>query len=169
MWTKKQIRRPLSAVTFSIPFGLDSDVDVVMGNPVHSASTNSLTAGVPAMMTSSSRMSSGMTRVPYSPPEDLSHLVSASVPQRSSWGPHTHSHTPALGELPTVEIIHTPGGERGGGGKRGEKGDGGGGGRPEPRLRPEGAPAGFFLHSPEYDLTQLSSSAPAAPECSTDQ
>ncbi|XP_045565998.1 calmodulin-regulated spectrin-associated protein 3 isoform X3 [Salmo salar] len=169
MWTKKQICRPLSAVTFSIPFGLDSDVDVVMGNPVHSASTNSLTAGVPAMMTSSSMMSSGMTRVPYCPPEDLSHLVSASVPQRSSWGPHTHSHTPALGELPTVKIIHTPGGggERGGGGKGGEKGDkggerggGGGRGRPEPRLCPEGAPAGFFLHSPEDNLTQLSSSAP---------
>ncbi|XP_034150411.1 calmodulin-regulated spectrin-associated protein 3 isoform X3 [Esox lucius] len=170
MWTKKQISRPLSAVTFSIPFGLDSDVDVVMGNPVRSASSDSLTAGVPATMTSSGMKSSGMTRVPYSPPEDLSHLVSSSAPKHSSWGPHAHSHTPPLGELPTIEealqVSHAPGGgkggaERGGGGGKGERG-----GekkavkRPEPRLRPEGAPAGFFLHSPEDNLTQLSSSAP---------
>ncbi|KAJ8389086.1 hypothetical protein AAFF_G00122920 [Aldrovandia affinis] len=33
-WTKKPFSRPLSGVSFSIPFGLDSDVDVVMGNPV---------------------------------------------------------------------------------------------------------------------------------------
>ncbi|KAM6971833.1 calmodulin-regulated spectrin-associated protein 3 [Aplochiton taeniatus] len=166
-WTKKQIGRPLSAVTFSIPFGLDSDVDIVMGNPVgavlRSVSRDSLTAGVPAL-----------THVPYSPPEDLSHLVSSSAPaQRSTWGaPGPHSHAPPLGELPTIEealqVPHAPG--KGGkdsrkanktGGKE-ERGGGrqGGGGRPEPRLRPEGAPAGFFLHSPGEDLAQLSSSAP---------
>ncbi|KAL1005060.1 hypothetical protein UPYG_G00053980 [Umbra pygmaea] len=164
-WTKKQISRPLSAVTFSIPFGLDSDVDVVMGNPVRSASTDSMSAGDPASMTSSGIMSSGMTRVPYSPPEDLSHLVSTSAPKRTTWGPHTHSQTPPLGELPTIEealqISHAPGGgERGGGGKGDKKGEKRGGKRPEPRLRPEGAPAGFFLHSPDDNASQLSSSAP---------
>ncbi|XP_034715691.1 calmodulin-regulated spectrin-associated protein 3-like isoform X4 [Etheostoma cragini] len=113
-WTKKQISRPLSAVTFSIPFGLDSDVDIVMGNPIdsvfRSVSTDSLTNGLPAM--TSSVTSAGMTCVPYSPPEGLSHLVSASVPsQRSSWGPY--AHTTPLGELPTIEealqVVHTPG------------------------------------------------------------
>ncbi|KAJ8001447.1 hypothetical protein DPEC_G00169590 [Dallia pectoralis] len=166
-WTKKQISRPLSAVTFSIPFGLDSDVDVVMGNPVRSASTDSLTAGIAATMTSSGMTSSGMTRAPYSPTEDLSHLLSSSAPNRPCWGPH--SQAPPLGELPTIEealkIGHAPG-EKKGGGERGGRGKGERGGekkgvkRPEPRLRPEGAPAGFFLHSPEVNLTQLSSSAP---------
>ncbi|XP_074881375.1 calmodulin-regulated spectrin-associated protein 3 isoform X2 [Buteo buteo] len=47
-WSKKPLSHPLSqAVSFSIPFGLDSDVDIVMGNPVgaalaRSASTDSL-------------------------------------------------------------------------------------------------------------------------------
>ncbi|KAM7419706.1 hypothetical protein PAMA_016679 [Pampus argenteus] len=167
-WTKKQISRPLSAVTFSIPFGLDSDVDIVMGNPIdsvfRSVSTDSLTAGIPVMSTPVT--SAGMTRVPYSPPEDLSHLVSASAPsQRSSWGPY--AHTTPLGELPTIEealqVVHTPGSkdkdQRKG--RTPEKGGRGVlGGRPEPRLRPEGAPAGFFLHSPEENNPQLSSSAP---------
>ncbi|XP_043109669.1 calmodulin-regulated spectrin-associated protein 3 isoform X2 [Puntigrus tetrazona] len=117
-WTKKQISRPLSAVTFSIPFPLDSDVDVVMGNPLfRSVSTDSLT-----MVTNPG---------PYTPPEDLSKLI---------------GHAP-LGELPTIEealqIFHTA--------------------RPvhnEPRSRPEGAPSGFYLHSPEGVESRLSSSAP---------
>ncbi|XP_074521404.1 calmodulin-regulated spectrin-associated protein 3-like isoform X3 [Halichoeres trimaculatus] len=152
-WTKKQISRPLSAVAFSIPFGLDSDVDIVMGNPIdsvfRSVSTDSLTTGIPAMT---------------SPPEDFSHLVSASVPsQRSSWGPY--AHTAPLGELPTIEealqVAHSPGNKDRRKVKKPEKGGRGLlGGRPEPRLRPEGAPAGFFLHSPEEDNPQLSSSAP---------
>ncbi|XP_022593890.1 calmodulin-regulated spectrin-associated protein 3-like [Seriola dumerili] len=165
-WTKKQIGRPLSAVTFSIPFGLDSDVDIVMGNPIdsvfRSVSTDSLTTGIPVM--TSPVTSAGMTRVPYSPPEDLSHLVSASAPsQRSSWGPY--AHTAPLGELPTIEealqVVHTPNSKDRKKGRTPEKGGRGVlGGRPEPRLRPEGAPAGFFLHSPEEDNPQLSSSAP---------
>uniref|UniRef100_A0A9J7Z3E7 Calmodulin-regulated spectrin-associated protein 3 n=1 Tax=Cyprinus carpio carpio TaxID=630221 RepID=A0A9J7Z3E7_CYPCA len=117
-WTKKQISRPLSAVAFNIPFPLDSDVDVVMGNPLfRSVSTDSLT-----MVTNPG---------PYTPPEDLSKLI---------------GHAP-LGELPTIEealqIFHTA--------------------RPvhnEPRLRPEGAPSGFYLHSPEGGEARLSSSAP---------
>ncbi|CAJ1053881.1 calmodulin-regulated spectrin-associated protein 3-like isoform X3 [Xyrichtys novacula] len=152
-WTKKQISRPLSAVAFSIPFGLDSDVDIVMGNPIdsvfRSVSSDSLTTGIPAMT---------------SPPEDFSHLVSASVPsQRSSWGPY--AHTAPLGELPTIEealqVVHSPSNKDRRKVKKPEKGGRGLlGGRPEPRLRPEGAPAGFFLHSPEEDNPQLSSSAP---------
>ncbi|XP_072513191.1 calmodulin-regulated spectrin-associated protein 3 isoform X2 [Salminus brasiliensis] len=112
-WSKKQISRPLSAVTFSIPFPLDSDVDVVMGNPLfRSVSTDSLT-----------------NLAPYTPPEDLSKLIGQAP----------------LGELPTIEealqVIHT--------------------GR-SVRNEPEGAPAGFFLHSPEdnEDKVRLSSSAP---------
>lgn len=157
--------RPLSAVTFSIPFGLDSDVDIVMGNPIdsvfRSVSTDSLTTGIPAMTTPVT--SAAMTRVPYSPPEDLSHLVSASAPsQRSSWGPYVH--TAPMGELPTIDEVlqvHTPSGKDRKKGRMAEKGGRGVlSGRPEPRLRPEGAPAGFFLHSPEEDNPQLSSSAP---------
>ncbi|XP_062866759.1 calmodulin-regulated spectrin-associated protein 3 [Trichomycterus rosablanca] len=111
-WGKKQISRPLSAMAFSIPFPLDSDVDVVMGNPLfRSASSDSLTmVANPAL---------------YTPPEDLSKLI---------------GHAP-LGELPAIEealqVIHT-----------------------EPRQRPEGAPAGFFLHSSDEDKFRLSSSAP---------
>lgn len=153
-------------MTFSIPFGLDSDVDIVMGNPIdsvfRSVSTDSLTTGIPAM--TSPVTSAGMSRVPYSPPEDLSHLVSASAPsQRSSWGPY--AHTAPLGELPTIEealqVVHTPNSKDRKKGRTPEKiGRGVLGGRPEPRLRPEGAPAGFFLHSPEEDNPPLSSSAP---------
>ncbi|XP_029949407.1 calmodulin-regulated spectrin-associated protein 3-like [Salarias fasciatus] len=163
-WTKKQISRPLSAVTFSIPFGLDSDVDIVMGNPIdsvfRSVSTDSLSTGIPAM--TSPVASAGMTRVPYSPPEDLSHLVSASAPsQRSSWGPY--AHTAPLGELPTIEealqVGYMASSKDQKKGRTVEKG-GRGATRPEPRLRPEGAPAGFFLHSPQDDNPQLSSSAP---------
>ncbi|KAM4751266.1 calmodulin-regulated spectrin-associated protein 3-like isoform 2-T2 [Anableps anableps] len=165
-WTKKQISRPLSAVTFSIPFGLDSDVDIVMGNPIdsvfRSVSTDNLTTGIPAL--SSPATAAGMTRVPFSPPEDLSHLVSASAPsQRSSWVPY--AQTAPLGELPTIEearqVVHIPGGKDRKKGRSTEKsGREVFAGRPEPRLCPEGAPAGFFLHSPEEDSPLLSSSAP---------
>ncbi|XP_026767098.3 calmodulin-regulated spectrin-associated protein 3 isoform X2 [Pangasianodon hypophthalmus] len=114
-WSKKQISRPLSAVAFSIPFPLDSDVDVVMGNPLfRSVSTDSLTMATNPTL--------------YSPPEDLSKLIGQAP----------------LGELPAIEealqVIHSV--------------------QNEPRQRPEGAPAGFFLHSPDNDKTRLSSSAP---------
>lgn len=103
--------------------------------------------------------SGGANQGPYSPPEDISHLVSSSVPlQRSSWGPY--AHTAPLGELPTIEealqAAYMPGSNERRKGKVAGKG-----GMPEARLRPEGAPAGFFLHSPEEDrMPQLSSSAP---------
>ncbi|XP_076838811.1 calmodulin-regulated spectrin-associated protein 3 isoform X2 [Brachyhypopomus gauderio] len=114
-WRTKQMSRPLSAVAFSIPFPLDSDVDVVMGNPLfRSVSTDSLTMAT--------------NPAPYTPPEDLSKLIGQAP----------------LGELPTIEealqVIHT-----------------GRSVRSEPRQRPEGAPAGFYLHLPE---ARLSSSAP---------
>ncbi|KAM3624042.1 uncharacterized protein V6R79_018434 [Siganus canaliculatus] len=159
-WTKKQISRPLSAVTFSIPFGLDSDVDIVMGNPIdsvfHPVSADSLTPAVPAV--SSPVTSAGIAH------EDYSQLVSASAPsQHSSWGPYAHAAP--LGELPTIEetmqVVHSPGSKDRRKSRKAEKGGKGLlGGRPEPRLCPEGAPAGFFLHSPEEENPQLSSSAP---------
>ncbi|KAM9769815.1 LOW QUALITY PROTEIN: calmodulin-regulated spectrin-associated protein 3-like [Menidia menidia] len=165
-WTKKQISRPLSAVTFSIPFGLDSDVDIVMGNPIasvfRSVSTDNLATAVPAMASPAS--AAGMTHVPYSPPEDLSHLVSASAPpRRSSWAPYLHNAP--LGDLPTIEealqAVPTPGGKDRKKGRPAERsGKGVPTGRPEPRLRPEGAPAGFFLHCPDEKDPPLSSSAP---------
>lgn len=154
--------RPLSAVTFSIPFGLDSDVDIVMGNPIdsvfRSASTDSLTTGIPAM--TSPVTSAGVDHLPHSS-EDFSLLVSSSAPsQCSSWG--NYGHKTPIGELPTIEealqVVHTHGNRDPTVGKITVKG--GKGGRPEPRLRPEGAPAGFFLHSPEEENQQLSSSAP---------
>ncbi|RVE75882.1 hypothetical protein OJAV_G00003360 [Oryzias javanicus] len=165
----------VSPVTFSIPFGLDSDVDIVMGNPIdsvfRSVSTDDLTAGVPAM--TSPVATTGMAHIPYSPPEDLSHLVSASAPsQRSAWGPH--AYTAPLGELPTIEealqVVQTLSSKDRRKGRTPEK-KGRLGGRQEPRLRPEGAPAGFFLHSPEKENPQLSSSAPSrsgVPHWSTD-
>ncbi|XP_010777608.1 calmodulin-regulated spectrin-associated protein 3 isoform X1 [Notothenia coriiceps] len=154
-WSKKPLSRPLSAVSFSIPFGLDSDVDVVMGNPVITRS-----------MSSDQLNPAGqhMTRVPYTPPEDLSHLVSKPPgPQRASWS--TQSPTiprvaeengipeSETGELPTIEealqIIHNDS-------------------KMEPRLHPDGAPDGFYLHSPDdpassrhnIKLAPISCSAP---------
>ncbi|XP_073713075.1 calmodulin-regulated spectrin-associated protein 3 isoform X1 [Misgurnus anguillicaudatus] len=154
-WSKNQLSRPLSSgVSFSIPFGLDSDVDIVMGNPVITRSVSSDNLN-PA--------GQSMTRVPYTPPEDLSHLLSKSPgpngPHRASWTTQTR---PMLaeengidgseaGELPTIEealqIIHNE-----------EK--------MEPRLHPDGASDGdgFYLHSPDDqhngDPAPLSSSAP---------
>ncbi|XP_041812491.1 calmodulin-regulated spectrin-associated protein 3 isoform X2 [Chelmon rostratus] len=138
-WSKKPLSRPLSAVSFSIPFGLDSDVDIVMGNPVITRSVSSDQLN-PA--------GQNMTRVPYTPPEDLSHLLSKppgpNGPQRASWATQSPS-IPRLaeenglaasetGELPTIEealqIIHNES-------------------KMEPRLHPDGAPDGFYLHSPD--------------------
>ncbi|XP_037545020.1 calmodulin-regulated spectrin-associated protein 3 [Nematolebias whitei] len=157
-WTKKPLSRPLSAVSFSIPFGLDSDVDIVMGNPVITRSVSSDHLN-PA--------SQSMTQVPYTPAEDLSHLLGKhpgpNGPQRASWATQTPIiprleeenglGTSETGELPTIEealqIIHNED-------------------KMEPRLHPDGAPDGFYLHSPDepansrYDssLTPISCSAP---------
>lgn len=129
----------MSAVSFSIPFGLDSDVDIVMGNPVITRSVSS---------DQLNPVGQNMTRVPYTPPEDLSHLLGKHTglngPQRASWSTQTPS-IPKLaeendlaasetGELPTIEealqIIHNES-------------------KMEPRLHPDGAPDGFYLHSPD--------------------
>ncbi|KAM9392940.1 calmodulin-regulated spectrin-associated protein 3 isoform 2-T2 [Pholidichthys leucotaenia] len=157
-WGKKPLSRPLSAVSFSIPFGLDSDVDIVMGDPVITRSVSSDQLN-PA--------GKNMARVPYTPPEDLSHLVSRtsgpSGPQRASWATQTPTvprlaeenglESSETGELPTIEealqIIHDES-------------------KMEPRSHPEGAPDGFYLHSPDdptsfrYDsnLAPISCSAP---------
>lgn len=152
--------RPLSAVSFSIPFGLDSDVDIVMGNPVITRSVSSDQLN-PA--------GQNLTRVSYTPPEDLSHLLSKppgpNGPQRASWSTQSPS-IPRLaeenglaasetGELPTIEealqIIHNES-------------------KMEPRLHPDGAPDGFYLHSPDDpassrhnlpNLAPISCSAPS--------
>lgn len=150
--------RPLSAVSFSIPFGLDSDVDIVMGNPVITRSVSSDQLN-PA--------DQNFTRVPYTPPEDLSHLLSKpsgpNGPQRASWvtqspcvprlAEENGLGTSEAGELPTIEealqIIHNES-------------------KMEPRLHPDGAPDGFYLHSPDdpassrynNNLAPISCSAP---------
>ncbi|KAM4716552.1 calmodulin-regulated spectrin-associated protein 3 isoform 2-T2 [Anableps anableps] len=156
-WSKKPLSRPLSAVSFSIPFGLDSDVDVVMGNPVITRS-----------MSSDQLNPAGQNmNHPYTTPEDISHLVGKASgpngPQRASWTTQTPIiprlaeenglETNETGELPTIEealqIIHNEG-------------------KMEPRLHPDGAPDGFYLHSPDdhassrYDgsLAPISCSAP---------
>ncbi|KAM3598377.1 uncharacterized protein V6R79_017212 [Siganus canaliculatus] len=159
-WSKKPLSRPLSAVSFSIPFGLDSDVDIVMGNPVITRSVSS------DQLNPSGQ---NISQVPYSPPEDLSHLMSKppgpNGPQRASWATQAAS-IPRLaeenglvasetGELPTIEealqIIHNES-------------------KMEPRLHPDGAPDGFYLHSPDDpassrhnipNLAPISSSAPS--------
>ncbi|XP_035381091.1 calmodulin-regulated spectrin-associated protein 3 isoform X1 [Electrophorus electricus] len=137
-WSRKPLSRPLSsAVSFSIPFGLDSDVDIVMGNPVitRSVSSDNLNPAGQAV-----------TRAPFAPPEDLRHLLNKpggpNGPHRASWATQSPA-VPLLaeengldeaeaGELPTIEealqIIHNEG-------------------KMEPRLRPDGAPDGFYLHS----------------------
>ncbi|XP_047213012.1 calmodulin-regulated spectrin-associated protein 3-like isoform X2 [Girardinichthys multiradiatus] len=156
-WSKKPLSRPLSAVSFSIPFGLDSDVDIVMGNPVITRSMSSDQLN-PAGQNMNQK---------YTPAEDISHLVGKAPgpngPQRASWASQTPViprlaeenglETSETGELPTIEealqIIHNEG-------------------KMEPRLHPDGAPDGFYLHSPDdsvssrYDsnLAPISCSAP---------
>lgn len=156
-WSKKSLSRPLSAVSFSIPFGLDSDVDIVMGNPVitRSVSSDQLNPG-------------GQTRVPYTPPEDIIHVPNKpgghNGPQRASWVTQSPNipkvaeenglDVNETGELPTIEealqIIHNES-------------------KMEQRLHPDGAPDGFYLHSPDdpassrytNSLSSISSSAPS--------
>ncbi|XP_062871406.1 calmodulin-regulated spectrin-associated protein 3 isoform X2 [Trichomycterus rosablanca] len=128
-WTKNPLSRPTSSgISFSIPFGLDSDVDVVMGNPVITRSVSS----------------DGIKRVPYVTPEEPIRSPVPNSPHRASWGPRSPA-VPLLAEengleeqgtaeLPTIEealqIIHDEG-------------------KMEPRLHPDGAPDGFYLHSPD--------------------
>lgn len=143
-------------MSFSIPFGLDSDVDIVMGNPLITRSVSS---------DSLNPLGQPMTRVPYSPPEDLTHLLSKppgpNGPQRASWATQSPK-VPLLaeengleesetGELPTIEealqIIHNEG-------------------KMEPRLHPEGAPDGFYLHSPDDPANLRHNGSPAPLSCS---
>ncbi|XP_069004966.1 calmodulin-regulated spectrin-associated protein 3 isoform X1 [Embiotoca jacksoni] len=155
-WGKKPLSRPLSAVSFSIPFGLDSDVDIVMGNPVITRSVSSDQLNPTGQ---------NMTRVPYTPPEDLSHLLSKpsgpNGPQRASWATPTpgvprlaeeNGHgTSETGELPTIEealqIIHNES-------------------KMEPRLHPDGAPDGFYLHSPDDPVSSRYNNNSAPISCS---
>lgn len=123
---------PLSqAVSFSIPFGLDSDVDIVMGNPVgilRSVSSDSL---APAHYTS-------LPRSPRPRPSDVPEAPNGLVLPSLHGSGHKSQEGLALenglsdgySDLPTIEealqIIHST-----------------------ERLLPEGAPDGFYLHSPE--------------------
>ncbi|XP_053531500.1 calmodulin-regulated spectrin-associated protein 3 isoform X3 [Ictalurus punctatus] len=137
-WTKNPL---------SIPFGLDSDVDIVMGNPVimRSVSSDNINpAGQPGK------------RAHYTPPEDISRSPGPNGPQRASWA----SRSPAVpllaeengldegdaAELPTIEealqIIHNEG-------------------KMEPRLHPDGAPDGFYLHSPDDPASRRHNGSPA--------
>ena len=129
-----------------------------MGNPV-SAITRSVS--------SDNLTPPAMTRVPYTPPEDLSHLLSKAPrpngplpPQRASWATQNPGVPLVLeenglaesetGELPTIEealqIIHNES-------------------KMEPRLHPDGAPDGFYLHSP-YDRHNGGGGSPAPLSCS---
>ncbi|MEQ2175764.1 hypothetical protein GOODEAATRI_021061, partial [Goodea atripinnis] len=156
---KPEFVQPIDALgkCHSIPFGLDSDVDIVMGNPVITRSMSSDQLN-PAGQNMNQK---------YTPPEDISHLVGKAPgpngPQRASWASQTPViprlaeenglETSETGELPTIEealqIIHNEG-------------------KMEPRLHPDGAPDGFYLHSPDdsvssrYDsnLAPISCSAP---------
>ncbi|XP_076000355.1 calmodulin-regulated spectrin-associated protein 3 isoform X2 [Genypterus blacodes] len=151
-WSKKALGRPLSAVSFSIPFGLDSDVDIVMGNPVITRSV-------------SSDQLNPAGRAPYTPPEDLGHVLGKpsgpNGPHRASWSTQSPS-IPRLaeengigesetGELPTIEealqIIHNES-------------------KMEPRLHPDGAPDGFYLHSPDDPASSRHNGSPAPISCS---
>ncbi|XP_067877215.1 calmodulin-regulated spectrin-associated protein 3 isoform X2 [Heterodontus francisci] len=147
-WTKKQLKRPLSqAVSFSIPFGLDSDVDIVMGNPIglmRSVSSDSLT--------NTYRSQNCLPRAAYNSAEDTAdcpgkeELANENGLVMSNKMTEKEHHRPVENgmvddhnnytELPTIEealkIIHNTD-------------------KLEPRLCPEGAPDGFFLHRP--DLT----------------
>ncbi|XP_066449446.1 calmodulin-regulated spectrin-associated protein 3 [Eleutherodactylus coqui] len=140
-WTKNTLSHPLSqAVSFSIPFGLDSDVDIVMGNPVNilrSVSSDSLTPPVYAPSSPNC-----VTRATYTPTEDAAEFPSQprtfkkvpltgkgtndlQVQEKPSGGQGTQTDLPTIEEA--LQIIHSS----------------------ETRLLPEGAPDGFYLHSPE--------------------
>ncbi|GCB63786.1 hypothetical protein scyTo_0011668 [Scyliorhinus torazame] len=154
-WTKKQLKRPLSqAVSFSIPFGLDSDVDVVMGNPVglmRSVSSDSLASNAYRSQNCLPRAVCNSSEDPgYLGQEELANengpVVSPGTPRKTPQLANKMEkdlHRPVQNgviddhnytELPTIEealkIIHNTD-------------------KLEPRLRPEGAADGFFLHRPE--------------------
>lgn len=142
----------MSAISFSIPFGLDSDVDIVMGDPVITRSVSSGHLN-PAGQN---------TNLPFTPPEDISHLLikspAVNSPQRASWTTQSHGIPRVVeengvgaseaGELPTIEealqIIHNES-------------------KLEPRLHPDGAPDGFYLHSPDDPASSKNNSAKLAP------
>ncbi|XP_031755185.1 calmodulin-regulated spectrin-associated protein 3 isoform X2 [Xenopus tropicalis] len=134
-WVKNPLSHPLSqAVSFSIPFGLDSDVDIVMGNPVNimrSVSSDSLNP--PAFPPKSP---SCVSRATYTPPEDAAELrtlkkVPGKVTSDLNSQDKTAGSPGVQSDLPTIEealqIIHSS----------------------EARHLPDGAPDGFYLHSPE--------------------
>ncbi|KAJ1161072.1 hypothetical protein NDU88_001560 [Pleurodeles waltl] len=159
-WSKKQLSHPLSqAVSFSIPFGLDSDVDIVMGNPVSMMRSVSSDSLAPHAYTAPKRTS----RSTFTPPEDVPVYMARDDSRPNANGHVTNPRairkmqlsnkmggkdveaTGALlengpvdglnhSELPTIEealqIIHSSE-------------------RLEPRLHPEGAADGFYLHTPE--------------------
>ncbi|KAM9493237.1 calmodulin-regulated spectrin-associated protein 3 isoform 3-T3 [Clarias gariepinus] len=147
-WSKNPLSRPLSsAVSFSIPFGLDSDVDIVMGNPVimRSVSSDNLNPAGPAVK-----------RVHPTPPEDITRSPGPNGPHRPSWASRSPA-VPLLAEengldegdvagLPTIEealqIIHNES-------------------KMEPRSHPEGAPDGFYLHSPEDPASRRHNGSPS--------
>ncbi|OCT90272.1 calmodulin-regulated spectrin-associated protein 3 isoform X3 [Xenopus laevis] len=137
-WVKNPLSHPLSqAVSFSIPFGLDSDVDIVMGNPVNimrSVSSDSLNHPP--------KSPSCVTRATYTPPEDVAELqmqprtlkkvpLTGKVASDSNAQDKTAGSSGVQTDLPTIEealqIIHSS----------------------EARHLPDGAPDGFYLHSPE--------------------
>ncbi|XP_073510017.1 calmodulin-regulated spectrin-associated protein 3 isoform X3 [Phyllobates terribilis] len=141
-WSKNPLSHPLSqAVSFSIPFGLDSDVDIVMGNPVNmlrSVSSDSLTPP-PVYAPSSPNC---VTKSTYTPTEDGSEFPmqprtfkkvpltgkgtnDLQVQEKPSGGQATQPDLPTIEEA--LQIIHSS----------------------ETRLLPDGAPDGFYLHSPE--------------------
>lgn len=134
---------PLSqAVSFSIPFGLDSDVDIVMGNPVgilRSVSSDSL---APTLYSS-------LPRSPHPWPTEAAEAPNGLVMPSLHGAGHKSQAGPALEnglndgypDLPTIEealqIIHS-----------------------SERLVPEGAPDGFYLHSPEPPKTSVLEKTP---------
>ncbi|XP_072420305.1 calmodulin-regulated spectrin-associated protein 3 isoform X3 [Chiloscyllium punctatum] len=146
-WTKKQLKRPLSqAVSFSIPFGLDSDVDIVMGNPVglmRSVSSDSLSSNTyrshSCLPRGADNQEPGSENGPVASPRAArkasplaNKMAESERPppvENGVVGDHNN-----CAELPTIEealkIIHNTD-------------------KLEPRLRPEGAPDGFFLHRPD--------------------
>lgn len=141
----------MSAISFSIPFGLDSDVDIVMGDPVITRSV------------SSDHLNPAGQNINHVPSEEI-RSPAVNSPQRASWTAQSHGiprvteengvAASETGELPTIEealqIIHNES-------------------KLEPRLHPDGAPDGFYLHSPDdpasfrtnpAKLANVSSSAP---------